>query len=320
MRWRQIGQISGVILTVIACAFVLREMMTSDFGKLVATRPGTTVRIVSVGIVIYALLDLLLAITWWRLIAMLGPERLQLRTALTIYTVTQSYKYLPSNVLHFVGRHAAAVRQGVSHTALAGAATLEAGGLVAAASVLAALLGPNAVFELIKRVGARQGELVFACAMVVLLGLAGLAMVIWMLRHRGALSLTFTRLLVGGASAMITYAVFFLICGGIVGLLFGMVDGDWSRIDLLSLTGYASLAWVLGFLVPGAPAGVGIRETIFIFTLGEIAGRDTAIVVAALYRLITLGGDLLCAAAGLVASRFVAPMNTLDGPEGAKIR
>jgi uncharacterized membrane protein YbhN (UPF0104 family) len=71
-------------------------------------------------------------------------------------------------------------------------------------------------------------------------------------------------------------------------------------------------------LVPGAPAGVGIREAIFIFTLGEMAGRDTAVIIAALYRLITLGGDMLCAAAGLVAWRSVVPTGRLDARSEGK--
>jgi hypothetical protein len=168
--------------------------------------------------------------TWWRLVSTLRPDSLRLNTALAIYTVTQSYKYLPSNLLHFVGRHAAAARLGVPHTTLAGAATLEAGFLVAAAGVLAASLGPDAVFGLVARVGTTRGEFALASAAVVLLGLAGLAIMTWVLTHHGAVPPSLTHVLISGVSAVITYTVLFVFCGGIVGLLFGVVGGDCSRL------------------------------------------------------------------------------------------
>jgi hypothetical protein len=311
MRWRRTAQVAGLLLTVVACAFVLREMATVDFGKLVIARPGSTGAILVVGIVIYTLLGFLLATAWWRLVSMLGPGSLRLDVALAIYAVTQSYKYLPSNLFHFVGRHAAAARVGVSHTTLAGAATLEAGFLIVAAGLLIACLGPDVVFGLAARVGTRW-QLILAGAAAVLLGLAGLAIVTWALTYRDTLKHSVGRVFSSSVSAMAMYTIFFVVCGGIVGLLFGVIDGDWSHVGLLRLTGYVSLAWAFGFLVPGAPAGIGIRETIFILTLGEMAGRDTAIVVAALYRLTTLGGDMLCAAAGLVAWRFAVPTGRRD--------
>jgi hypothetical protein len=49
------------MLTVVACAFVLREMATVDFSKLVVVPAGTTGAVLVIGIVLYALL-----VFFWR--------------------------------------------------------------------------------------------------------------------------------------------------------------------------------------------------------------------------------------------------------------
>jgi hypothetical protein len=60
----------------------------------------------------------------------------------------------------------------------------------------------------------------------------------------------------------------------------------------------AAAAWLGGFVVPGAPAGLGVREAILTAGL-ELAGYgSTALTVAIGYRLITLAGDVIFALVG----------------------
>lgn len=59
--------------------------------------------------------------------------------------------------------------------------------------------------------------------------------------------------------------------------------------------GYAilayAIAWLAGFLTPGAPAGLGVREFVFTLILGPTIGESDALLVAGLLRLATLAGD-----------------------------
>ena len=304
IRWRTTIHVAGFVLTVLACMFVLREVVAVDLVNLVAARPGPIGTVLVIGIVIYALLDLLLAATWWRLVHLLGPGGLRPTVAVAIYAVTQSYKYMPSNLLHFVGRHAAAAHAGGLHTALAGAAILEAGLLIAAAAGLAAFLGADPVMRLAPQIGT-WWELLLAGAAAALIGLASLVAAVWAMARRDSLPLSLARLLSSGLSVIVAYVAFFLACSVIVMLLLGVASGDWNRVGLLRLAGCVGLSWTLGFVVPGAPAGVGVREAVLIFTLEEVAGRDASVAVAALYRLTTLGGDMIFAAAGLAVWRFI---------------
>ena len=53
-----------------------------------------------------------------------------------------------------------------------------------------------------------------------------------------------------------------------------------------------SIAWLAGFIIPGAPGGIGVREVVIIFFISPIIGEAQSTVVAIALRFITLLGDL----------------------------
>ena len=68
--------------------------------------------------------------------------------------------------------------------------------------------------------------------------------------------------------------------------------------------GAMALAWLAGFLTPGAPAGLGVRESVLLIILAPAAGEASILALAALFRIVTVLGDGLLA---LGAAAFVKP-------------
>jgi len=54
----------------------------------------------------------------------------------------------------------------------------------------------------------------------------------------------------------------------------------------------AYLAWVLGFIIPGAPGGIGIREVILAGLYAQELGQGMAVGLSVVLRVITSLGDL----------------------------
>ena len=65
--------------------------------------------------------------------------------------------------------------------------------------------------------------------------------------------------------------------------------GPGARVLLM----ISATAWTLGFLTPGAPAGLGVREAVLVALLTPSAGEPAALTAALAFRAATLGGDLL---------------------------
>lgn len=70
--------------------------------------------------------------------------------------------------------------------------------------------------------------------------------------------------------------------------------------------GVYCLAWVAGFLVPFAPAGLGVREAVLALVLDPVLDPQTSLVVVAVHRVIYL-----------VVEVVLALLAWLAGPEPA---
>lgn len=69
----------------------------------------------------------------------------------------------------------------------------------------------------------------------------------------------------------------------------------------------ATASWLLGYLLPGAPAGIGVRETSLTALLGDTTGTDVIVAAALVWRFSGLLADTLVLAAGVALSRERAP-------------
>ncbi|REJ77060.1 MAG: hypothetical protein DWQ36_18240 [Acidobacteria bacterium] len=56
---------------------------------------------------------------------------------------------------------------------------------------------------------------------------------------------------------------------------------------------YLPLAFLAGYVVPGAPGGLGVRESLLVVLLGNEMGDSQALALALQFRLATVAADLL---------------------------
>jgi uncharacterized membrane protein YbhN (UPF0104 family) len=245
---------------------------------------------------LYAASGGLLAAAWWRLLSASSSLPIALTPAAAIYARTQIYKYLPTNMLHVVGRHASARSLGASHAALVSAAVLEFVGVIVAAGLVVALFGAGDLMRYSAHADFKpNAAFVLAAAGGVIIAL-GAVVATLLVRSPDAPALL-RRHLRAFAWALALYAVFFVISGLVLWLLARGATAHPGSV-LRSLVAVVTTAWLLGFVVPGAPAGLGIREAIMIMMLQPQFGEASALLLAALYRVATFGGDALFAAFG----------------------
>jgi hypothetical protein len=236
----------------------------------------------------------LLAWLWTRLASAGGifsaPEH---ATIAGSYLTSQFAKYIPGNVFQYLARHAMGRRLGIGHGALAAAALVEAMLLASAAAILVVAFGMPVLHAVVPSIPEIDSAWALGLLLVVPIlrylprrtGLTG-----WIPRYR---LLTLALLLSG-------YLVFFLVFGG---LFIGMLA--WTHVPTpipARVIGGSSAAWLVGYLVPGAPAGAGLREAALSLAAGAktSAGVLSAIV---LFRLVTLCGDFFAFLLGRALAR-----------------
>ena len=302
-RWRRLSKPLGLVLTLVALAFVgwslHRTGLPEDFNlrdpALLAALAGTSIA--------YGLTLLLVAFGWWKLVKAASPDTsLRGQAALAIYARSQLYKYLPSNMLHYVGRHAALVRNGAGHSSAAFTAVAETGLLVVAA-VAVSVFADLGQFRWLS--SQANGPLLIAGGVGLLAVVAGA--VHWRGLDDRALAVTDAlrapRLRGAIAVSTCSYMIFFVASGAAFAVI-ACTIGPWRASDAPSLISVWSACWALGFVTPGAPAGIGVREALLIAALTFGGHPETAVVVAAAMRLVTTLGDLVFAAVGWAAERL----------------
>lgn len=98
-------------------------------------------------------------------------------------------------------------------------------------------------------------------------------------------------------TAALAYGVNVLLGGVAVWLLVLDISPDDGVGFSIAILTYA-IAWLAGFITPGAPAGLGVREFVFVLMLGPVTGEADALLAAGLLRLASLAGDILAFALG----------------------
>jgi uncharacterized membrane protein YbhN (UPF0104 family) len=92
-------------------------------------------------------------------------------------------------------------------------------------------------------------------------------------------------------------------------------------LHIVAATGVFTVAWTAGFLTPGAPAGLGVREAILVLGFTPLYGEAAAIGMAGALRIVSVIGDGLSFGIGLliphVTGRSTA-LASMDAPADAE--
>jgi hypothetical protein len=246
----------------------------------------------------------------WYVVLRASGDQPQLSAAMMTIMLSQFAKYLPGNFAHVIGRVMLARSYGCSMPRVIFAMTFETGWVIAAAvavSVIALLVGEAGHLAALPDFG---GAWFAAALAVVAIGVPAIGA--WSLKRWRPRPLT---KLLGDTSVSLpgiapTIICFALYCGGFIVagaalefLAQGLFGTGESRFALM--TGVFALAWVAGYITPGAPAGLGVREAVLLAVLGPIQGAETAVSIAVVLRACTLAADGIGFLVGLVIQRWV---------------
>ncbi|MCL7929592.1 hypothetical protein [Halomonas llamarensis] len=193
------------------------------------------------------------------------------RWSITTYGLSQLAKYVPGNIAHLAGRQALAVAAGLPGWRLAGVMVLELAIQAVAASVFGLLVLPLIV----------PGIPAWLAAGLFLLATLGGGFAVRRVSRDIAMALLYN----GGFLAA-SASVFVVI-------LLALMPSPLSVGWLVAIGSSFVIAWLIGFVTPGAPAGIGVRELVLLTLLGAHLPEQPLLLAVVLSRLVTVGGDLL---------------------------
>jgi len=276
---------------------------------------GATIAAFAICVVLQVVAMVFAAWCWgWTLRALDVPA--PSRKVISIFCVSQFGKYLPGNVGQHVGRLALSREAGfqtgrvVVSMFLENAFAIGAGALIAAVGVMLMSLGG----------GWSLPRVALAIALAASSWLAGT----WLLRYllgkppaRLRAWLALERPIQLPASLIAGYFVVhilsYVVMGLVLALLLHGMTGTWIA-SAWTLPVAVTISWLAGFLTPGAPAGLGVREAALTSILGETLDTSVVLSLALLSRLTMMLADVLALLLGLLLreGRTKAPAARAD--------
>ena len=314
---RRVTTLLGALLVVAALAyFVLhaqRALSAIDLGQF--ARPDVAIALL-VLTTLYTACVIPNAFGWKKLLDGLGAP-VRYRRSLASLSFTQIGKYLPGNVGHHIGRIGLLRTQGIPvstglyslgyEAILAALASIHIGALV--------LLWqpPPAIAEhpAFTHKFALMGLFTAGAAATIMMAPLGMR-VLQRIRRVEPSSVQGFRLGIGPAACSYLTSS----CGLLfVGLGLWMMSYSLMQApppNPLFFVGAFAASWIVGFLAPGAPAGLGVREAVLSLWLGTIMPPAQAVLLVIALRVATTAGDLLNFVAGAIATAKFRGTPTLE--------
>ncbi len=277
----------AVLLSFIFLAYLVTKL---DFTRVVERYDTSWIVKFILFSLIFSLSYFFLAYSWKRLLEMLSKKPFK-RDVFSAYLTSVIFKYLPGNVFHFLGRHALIDKEHTTHKNILLSNTLEVF-IMLFSALLLLFVGTFFVNFSFSLFGFEIANSVLVALFLSMIATVGA--ILYFGRGRFGLKKHFdpgTILLV-----LLYHTIFLLISASLFVFVFKLfLSVEMDTTQFFEMLFIALIAWLFGFVLPGAPGGLGVRESIYILLIPGMAGIREELVLAAaiIYRLITIAGEAL---------------------------
>lgn len=282
----------GKCISILSIIFIVYAVYNLGFDFSSITNIPSFIGIIIISIILKTITVYIMGMAWTRWLTFFSKTKCKVAEALCVYAKANIGKYLPGNVMHYVERNLFASKMGIEQKKIAISSILEVLGLVSVAGIISISISVGQLSDALYNVLGENYIIIISIAICI--GIVGLVAIILVFRKKFMEIISeysIKDFIKTFAINLVFYAIVLSTLGFIMVLLFGYMGGTINLSNFkLIITGYI-IAWVLGFVVPGAPGGIGVRELVISVLLGPIVGEQLMLTLSITHRLITIIGD-----------------------------
>ncbi len=292
--FNKIIKIIGNIVMIIAIIFIIKGLVSYDIDYKVIVKGNNL--LIFIGLIIaYTLSVILTSIPWRNVVYLITGEKIKLVEVATVSTKANVMKYIPGNVFQYIGRNGLAVEKGLKHSDVAMSTIVDV--IINLGTVF--LLTVFFSFDTIVYWFKEYIKPIYFIGLVIL-GLLCLAVVvIYFYKKRDKYVDTFKRVFSkDGIKTVVINILVYVLLSLYTTIIYMVVlnviaDGTLKPESYFMVMGAVLASWILGFITPGAPGGMGVRETILIMLVGGIMSEEVILLGVVVNRVVSILGDVL---------------------------
>ncbi len=294
MSFNKIVKIIGNIVMMVAIIFIVKGLVSYDIDYKVIIK-GNNLLIFTILIIAYAVSVILTSIPWRNVVYLITGEKIKFGEVAVVSTKANVMKYIPGNVFQYIGRNGLAVEKGLKHSDVAMSTLVDV--IINLGTVF--LLTLFFSFDIIVYWFKEYIKPIYFIGLVVL-GLVCLGvMALYFYKKREKYMDTFKRVFSkDGIKTVITNVFVYVLLSLYTTIIYMIVlyviaDGTFGAESYFVIIGAVLASWILGFITPGAPGGMGVRETILIMLVGGIMTEEIILLGVVVNRVVSILGDVL---------------------------
>ena len=242
-------------------------------------------------ILFYSIALIFPALGWTNILNYYSKNKVKYSETLWLYCRTAIAKYIPGNVFHYISRQIHGSAFGWEQKMMGIASIIEVLFVVSAGVLISLLFYP--FVELPKNFIVIP-NILFALLVISVIALPWIVIVginkfIQLKQNEVSLNSIFHKELLLGYFNYIVFIVFSAILFAALLFLSGL-----SFFDSMYGIFIYGFAYVLSYITPGAPGGIGVREALLVLFLGGMMPSGESVSIVIVFRLLTICGELLC--------------------------
>lgn len=229
-----------------------------------------------------------LGIGWTKILKQICNVDIEYNFTMPIYIKTNLAKYIPGNIMQFVGRNIIGNKYNIEQKKLALSTAYE---LIMLSTIgIAIILLTNQVQKIINFIPQQY-------ILIIIIGFTFLLICCMILIRFKNISMNKTMVLEVAnifKVSIIPYLIALIFMGlSFVIIMLTVYEYDVNFIIVINWIGVFILGWFVGFITPGAPGGIGIREAVLIAYISKLIPSEYILEAVLIHRMISVISDVI---------------------------
>ncbi|GEM_PF-1491405 len=316
----QIIKIFGGLLTILSVGYVISMLVKVKIDVWLQITNISGLLYLILFVIVYMILAYLTIFSNKIILQFLEEKPVRFINIVSVNIRSNMAKYIPGNFLQFVSRNFLGSLYGYKQSNIALSSIIEIA-LNIFCTILIILLSFTSGLivipeSLMNSIGIYSIKARFG--ILILLIVSAIALIIYfLLKTNNGINIFFVKLFKKAKlffsiyffAAAIKVTLIYMFVFIILGLFFVFIFSFFlnnpvsMHQSFFIVTAYI-FSWLMGYITPGSPAGIGVREAVLVLLLGPAFGREAVISAAIIHRTITILGDILTFSIGMYTYRL----------------
>lgn len=280
----------------LSVVFIIKKLVTMNIDYKIILN-GRNLILLCIFSLLYGVHMVILSVPWRNVISIITGYNAGFLSLSQIMCKANLLKYLPGNVFQYVGRNEAALRYHLDHLDIALSTGIDVLLNVGSVFLLSLIMNYQGIVRGFVYCINYNINVLFV---LLIIGICGLLLLCVFLRKKffSAVSKIKVFFIKRNISKMIGCILYYMFLGLYTGaiyfsIIYFMLDCKVSANYVIFIISGYLISWITGFIMPGAPGGIGVREATITIILSGIIPEEILLIGIVVYRVVNILGDLI---------------------------